>query len=132
MWPLEQALNGAAGVEAVRSSAGIGVSVIFVEFAWDTRVQDDRQVVSERLATVVDHLPDGVQPKMAPLSSIMGQIMLVGMHVESGSEEGQEARVESEELRDESEDLRSFSPNFAQRRCILILLCVPASLASLR
>ncbi|MBP88776.1 MAG: CusA/CzcA family heavy metal efflux RND transporter [Planctomycetaceae bacterium] len=84
--PLEQALNGAAGVEAVRTSAGIGVSVIFVEFAWDTRVTDDRQVVSERLATVVDHLPDGVQPKMAPLASIMGQIMLVGMYLEESQE----------------------------------------------
>lgn len=86
--PLEQALNGAAGVEAVRSSAGIGVSVIFVEFGWATDVRDDRQVVSERLATVVDALPEGVQPKMAPRASIMGQIMLVGMFVEDEEQGG--------------------------------------------
>jgi HME family heavy-metal exporter len=84
--PIELALNGAAGVEAVRSSAGIGVSVIFVEFAWDTDVRYDRQVVSERLATITARLPPGVQPQMAPLASIMGQIMLVGMRLDEEAE----------------------------------------------
>ena len=78
-FPIETALNGANGVEAVRSSSGVGISVIYVEFAYNTDVFNDRQVVNERLQLVTDRLPKGVKPQLAPISSIMGQILMLGM-----------------------------------------------------
>ena len=84
-FPLETALNGATGVEAVRSQSGIGLSVVYVEFGWNTDVYIARQVVNERIATIASRLPEGVKPEMAPISSIMGQILVVGMHSRDGS-----------------------------------------------
>ena len=77
--PLETAFNGAAGVEAVRSSSGIGLSVINVEFGWNTDIYVARQIVNERLGTVASRLPADVKPELAPISSLMGQIMVIGM-----------------------------------------------------
>lgn len=77
--PLETAFNGAAGVAAVRSSSGIGLSVIHVEFGWNTDIYVARQVVNERMGTVMNRLPADVKPELAPISSLMGQIMLVGI-----------------------------------------------------
>ena len=83
-FPLETAINGANGVEAVRSSAGVGISVIYVEFDWGTDIYNDRQIVMERLQLVQDRMPAGVKPQLAPISSIMGQIIMIGMWSEGG------------------------------------------------
>jgi HME family heavy-metal exporter len=78
-FPLETAFNGASGVMAVRSASGIGLSVIYVEFDYGTDIYIDRQVVTERLALVADRMPAGVRPQLAPISSIMGQVLVLGL-----------------------------------------------------
>ena len=83
--PLEQTLNGATGVSRVRSSSGLGLAVVWVEFGWETEIFRNRQVVQEKLAAAKSQLPPGVEPEMAPISSIMGQVLQVGLFSRSGA-----------------------------------------------
>ncbi len=92
-FPLETAINGANGVMAVRSSSGVGISVIYVEFDWTTDIYNDRQIVMERLQLVQDRMPEGVTPQLAPISSIMGQILMIGMWSEGNKTSPIEVRT---------------------------------------
>ena len=104
-FPIESSMNGATGVRRVRSSITMGMAIIWVEFAWGTDVLQARQVVTERLQSIVASLPPDMDPPiLAPISSIMGEILLVS--------------VTSDELA--PTELRSYTDNVLRRRLLAI------------
>lgn len=84
-FPVETAVNGAANVRRVRSSSMYGYSFVWVEFDWGMDVFRARQTVSEKLVTIGEQLPDGIVPMLAPQSSVMGEIMFLGLQSETTS-----------------------------------------------
>lgn len=85
-FPIETAVNGAANVRRVRSTSTSGFSVVWVEFDWSADTYQARQIVSEKLATITDQLPDNVdKPVMGPQSSLLGEMLIVGLTADSTS-----------------------------------------------
>ena len=84
-FPIETAVNGATNVRRVRSSSSQGFSFVWVEFDWGMDIYRARQVISEKMSLLSGQLPDGIVPMLAPQSSVMGEIMFIGMQADSTS-----------------------------------------------
>lgn len=84
-FPIETAVNGATNVRRVRSASMSGYSFVWAEFNWGMDVFKARQIVSEKMSALVEALPDGITPQLAPQSSIMGEILFVGLQSDTTS-----------------------------------------------
>ena len=95
-FPIETAVNGATNVRRVRSTSLQGCSFVFVEFEWGMDVFRARQIVSEKMATLAEQLPEGITPVMAPQSSVMGEILFVSLQVDTARCDGAAATSQQE------------------------------------
>ncbi len=82
--PIEVAIQGVGGLDRLRSNSDVGLSLVFVEFAWGTDIYRARQLVQERLQTATANLPGNIRSGMTPVSSLMGEILLIGLRSKDG------------------------------------------------
>ncbi len=94
--PLETYINGASGIRTIRSSSATGLSVIILEFDWGVKPLECRQIVDERIQRALEALPDGVTPRMTPVTSMLAQIMFLTVWDESGNVDQMELRTISD------------------------------------
>jgi len=91
--PIESAVQGVGGLDRLRSNSDVGLSLVFVEFGWGTDIYRARQLVQERLQSVLNTLPAQAKPGMTPVSSLMGEILLVGLRSTDGSTKPMDLRT---------------------------------------
>ncbi|MDB6150531.1 MAG: CusA/CzcA family heavy metal efflux transporter [Chthoniobacter sp.] len=91
--PIESVVQGVSGLDRLRSNSDVGLSLVFAEFAWGTDIYRARQLVQERLQAAAGNLPAGVKPGLTPVSSLMGEILLVGLRSTDNSVAPRELRT---------------------------------------
>ncbi|MDR0683057.1 MAG: CusA/CzcA family heavy metal efflux RND transporter [Dysgonamonadaceae bacterium] len=95
-FPIETAVNGTTNVRRVRSSSMLGYSFVWVEFDWGTDIFKARQIVSEKMVTLAGTMPEDIRPILAPQSSVMGEILFIGLQSDSIS--GMDLRTLAEQV----------------------------------